>query len=365
MATSILIRTFVADGRAADPPRRRRDHLAERPGGRVGRDRRQGARPAGRDRRRARSAAMTADGSPDPRHVWVDGRIAAGRRAAPLRLRSRLPARRRRLRDAPRPRPAAPTELAEHLARLRRSADGLAIALPADARGATRARASPSSSPPRAWPGPTATPASGSRSARRRSSAAACCRPTSIRRRRSSIQAWPVPPPPAGHLERGLHLVPSAVRRDPENPLAALKTTSRADYVYARLEARTRRRRRRPVPDDRRLPVRGDVREPLPRPRRRRELATPVARLRDPAGHDADWILRWAAGVGLAPSRASLTPARPRRGRRGVPLEQRRRDPAGHPLRRRADRRRAAGPWTLRARADREAFIRGGGRRHR
>ena len=28
------------------------------------------------------------------------------------------------------------------------------------------------------------------------------------------------------------------MRRDPENPLAALKTTSRADYVYARLEAR-------------------------------------------------------------------------------------------------------------------------------
>ena len=52
------------------------------------------------------------------------------------------------------------------------------------------------------------------------------------------IQAWPVPPPPADHLERGLHLVASTVRRDPENPLAALKTTSRADYVFARLEAR-------------------------------------------------------------------------------------------------------------------------------
>ena len=42
----------------------------------------------------------------------------------------------------------------------------------------------------------------------------------------------------ADHLERGLHLVASAVRRDPENPLASLKTTSRADYVFARLEAR-------------------------------------------------------------------------------------------------------------------------------
>ena len=31
---------------------------------------------------------------------------------------------------------------------------------------------------------------------------------------------------------------PVGVRRDPQNPLATLKTTSRADYVYARLEAR-------------------------------------------------------------------------------------------------------------------------------
>jgi branched-chain amino acid aminotransferase len=53
------------------------------------------------------------------------------------------------------------------------------------------------------------------------------------------VQAWPVPPTPAAHLERGLHLVTSRIRRDPENPLSALKTTSRADYVYARIEART------------------------------------------------------------------------------------------------------------------------------
>jgi branched-subunit amino acid aminotransferase/4-amino-4-deoxychorismate lyase len=52
------------------------------------------------------------------------------------------------------------------------------------------------------------------------------------------IQAWRVIRPPAGHLEQGLHLVTSAVRRDPENPLSTLKTTSRADYVHARIEAR-------------------------------------------------------------------------------------------------------------------------------
>ena len=57
MATSILIRTFVADGDAPQPQRRRRDDLAERPGRGVGRDRRQGARAARRDRRDARSPA--------------------------------------------------------------------------------------------------------------------------------------------------------------------------------------------------------------------------------------------------------------------------------------------------------------------
>jgi branched-chain amino acid aminotransferase len=45
------------------------------------------------------------------------------------------------------------------------------------------------------------------------------------------IQAWPVTPPPAAQLERGLHLDASSVRRDPKSPLAALKTTSRADFV--------------------------------------------------------------------------------------------------------------------------------------
>src|SRR3989304_4890515 len=42
------------------------------------------------------------------------------------------------------------------------------------------------------------------------------------------VQAWPVVPPPPDHLERGLHVVASALRRDPENPPGALKTTSRA-----------------------------------------------------------------------------------------------------------------------------------------
>jgi branched-chain amino acid aminotransferase len=51
------------------------------------------------------------------------------------------------------------------------------------------------------------------------------------------IQAWPYAPPPAELLARGLRAIPSAVRRDARSPLAGIKSTSRADYVYARLEA--------------------------------------------------------------------------------------------------------------------------------
>jgi branched-chain amino acid aminotransferase len=52
-----------------------------------------------------------------------------------------------------------------------------------------------------------------------------------------AIQAWPYAPPPAELLARGVRAVSSSVRRDPTSPLAGIKSTSRADYVYAKLEA--------------------------------------------------------------------------------------------------------------------------------
>ena len=52
------------------------------------------------------------------------------------------------------------------------------------------------------------------------------------------VQAWRVAPPATELLERGLHLAISGVRRDARSPLATVKTTSRAEFVYARLEAR-------------------------------------------------------------------------------------------------------------------------------
>ena len=52
-----------------------------------------------------------------------------------------------------------------------------------------------------------------------------------------AIQAWPYAPAPASLLDRGVHTITSAIRRDPASPLARIKATSRADYVYAKLEA--------------------------------------------------------------------------------------------------------------------------------
>ena len=216
-------------------------------------------------------------------HVWVDGRIVAGRRARPDRVRSRLPARRRGLRDAPRtggpadragrarrPDASAPPRVsrsrfpADLETRLAAAIDELlAVEGLAGPDGDASVRITVSRGPffGRGLLPPDEHPA-----------------PTIV------VQAWPVPPTPPAHLEVGLHLVPSSVRRDPENPLSALKTTSRADYVYARVEARTAG-----ADDALFLTIDGYLSEAtsanlfLVRARRARD---PVPRLRDPARHD-------------------------------------------------------------------------------
>ena len=52
-----------------------------------------------------------------------------------------------------------------------------------------------------------------------------------------AIQARPYAPPPVEVLARGVRAIVATVRRDPSSPLAGVKSTSRADYVHARLEA--------------------------------------------------------------------------------------------------------------------------------
>jgi branched-chain amino acid aminotransferase len=254
-----------------------------------------------------------------------------------------------------------PTELAEHIARLQRSAAGLAIRLPGDvemiltqaidellvavklggpdgdasvritiSRGAIYGRGL---LPPDEHPAPTIV-----------------------------VQAWPVPPTPASHLEVGLHLVASSVRRDPENPLSALKTTSRADYVYARVEARAAG-----ADDALFLTIDGFLSEATsanlfvirPGSSSAPELATPSLACAILPGTTRDWILRWGASAGLRPTEGWLTTRDLAEADEAflsssvagiLPVTRF----AGEPI---AGGR--PGEWTLRARADREAFIRG------
>ena len=51
------------------------------------------------------------------------------------------------------------------------------------------------------------------------------------------VQAWPNAGVQARVLESGLRAIVSSARRDPASPLAGVKTVSRADHVWAKLEA--------------------------------------------------------------------------------------------------------------------------------
>jgi branched-chain amino acid aminotransferase len=176
-----------------------------------------------------------------------------------------------------------------------------------------------------------------------------------------AIQAWPVVAPPVDHLERGLHLIASSLRRDPANPLATFKTTSRADYVYARLEAR------RAGADDALFLttddqlsegttaniflVRGSPTGPAA------ELATPSLECAVLPGTTRSWLLAWAGRVGLVACEGRLTRADLAAADEAflsssvagiLPVTRFDGEPIG-------DGR--PGSWTRRARADREAMI--------
>jgi branched-chain amino acid aminotransferase len=295
-----------------------------------------------------------------PQHVWVDGQL--------------LPA------DEPqvtvfdrgfqlgdgvfetlRVRAGRPTELFEHVARLQRSAAGLDIDLPVDldhmlARAITELLGAEGQAGPDGDASVRVTVTRGSFRGRGLLPPATEHVAATI-----AVQAWPVLPPPADHLERGLHLVASSVRRDPASPLASLKTTSRADYVYARLEAR-----RAGADDALFLTVDDELsegttaniflvrRSPLDRVR---ELATPSLDCAILPGTTRSWLLGWAERVGLRAHEGRLTRGHliaaeeaflsssvagvlPVTRFEGTPIGK------GKP-----------GPWTMRARADREAMI--------
>jgi branched-chain amino acid aminotransferase len=294
-----------------------------------------------------------------PRHVWVDGRILAAEAPALTAFDRGF-----QLGDGVfetlRARGGRPTELAQHTARMRQSGAGLSIALPDDLE-ARLGRAIDELLAVEGLGGPAGDASVRITVSRGPFFGRGLLPPDEHPTPTIVVQAWPVPPTPASHLERGLHLVPSAVRRDPENPLNALKTTSRADYVYARIEARTA------GADDalfltidgylseatsaNLFVIRGDA-EVV-------ELATPALACAILPGTTRDWILRWASRVGLRPAEGLLTTRDLHEADEAflsssvagiLPVTRFAGEPigAGRP-----------GPWTLRARAEREAFIRG------
>ena len=296
------------------------------------------------------------DRDPGARHVWVDGRLlpAGGPHLSAFDRAFQLGD---GVFEALRVRGGRIVELDNHASRLRSSADGLEIRLPAglaerlerairellaadgldgpDADASVRITVSRGPQPSRAYLPEGTVP------------------PTIV------VQAWAIPPVPADVVSRGLSVVLSTVRHDPDDPLVTLKTTSRAGHVYARIEAR------RAGADDAIFPtttghlaeatssnlfiVRGD------------ELATPARGCGILPGTTRAWVLEWAAGAGLRVTEgwltagdlascdeaflcASIRGIMPVTRFEGLPVG------SGRP-----------GPWTMRARAAREAFVRGQG----
>jgi branched-chain amino acid aminotransferase len=299
-------------------------------------------------------------------HVWIDGRLllADGVHLSVFDRGFQLGD---GVFETLRVRGGQPTELVEHTERLRRSAAGLEIPLPEDIapRLATGIAALLEA---QGFDGPGGDASVRITVSRGPFRGRGLLPPGEVVEPTIAIQAWPVVPPPADQLERGLHLVASAVRRDPTSPLAALKTTSRAEYVFARLEAR------RAGADDalfltidghlsegtsanlflvRRAPGHGDDAGAT-------ELATPALDCAILPGTTRSWLLAWGARVGLRPVEERLTRADLAAADEAflsssvagvLPVTRFEGAPIGDG---------SPGPWTRRARAEREALIIGG-----
>ncbi len=298
---------------------------------------------------------------PGPRFVWVDGALlpAAGPHLSVADRGFQLGD---GLFETLRAKGGRVTELAEHLARLRRSADGLAIELPADVEarleaGIAALLAAEGLDGPAGDASVRITVSRGSWASRGLlPPIGEVLIPTLV------IQAWPVAAVPIGHLEHGLSLVACSIRRDPANPIVSLKTTSRADYVYARIEAR-----RAGAEDALFLTTSGHLSEATTAniflvrdaPDGVTELATPSLECAILPGTTRSWLLGWAESVGLRPVEGWLTPDELTAAREAfmcssvagiLPVTRFNGHPIGDGL---------PGQWTRRARADREAFIGG------
>ncbi len=176
------------------------------------------------------------------------------------------------------------------------------------------------------------------------------------------IQAWKVAPVGPVDPQSGLSVIHSEVRHDPRSPLLGLKTLSRVDYVYARLEARAAE-----VDDVLFLTTDDYVSEATnanvfcirQADDGVTELATPSLDCAALPGTTRSWLLSWASEVSLRPFQGKLTLddligasevflSSSVAGIRPVVRVDGCLIGTGHP-----------GPWTVRARADREAYLTG------
>lgn len=294
-----------------------------------------------------------------PRHVWVDGRLAPSDEPQ-LTVFDRGFQLGDGVFETLRARAGRVTELDEHVARLGTSAAGLGIELPGDIRarleGGIRELLDAEDLAGRDGDASIRiTVSRGPYSARGLLPDEPGITPTVV------IQAWPVPPASPAAFERGLHLVTSSVRRDPRSPLVTLKTTSRADYVFAKLEAR-----RAGADDALFLTLDGVLSEATSAnlflvragsdgtP----ELATPSLDCAILPGTTRSWLLGWGARAGLRPLEDRLLPADLATAEEAFVSS----SVAGVLPVTRFDGRPVGtgepGTWTRRARDDREAFIR-------
>ncbi len=121
-----------------------------------------------------------------------------------------------------------------------------------------------------------------------------------------AVQCWSHVPTAPGLLERGVRAVQSSIRRDPASPLAGVKTTSRADYVYARLEAS-----RAGADDALFLTLDGSLSEATAANLfvlAGSTLATPPSTAAILAGTTRTWLLSHAERLGLVPAEVDLRP---------------------------------------------------------
>jgi branched-chain amino acid aminotransferase len=294
-----------------------------------------------------------------PRFVWVDGAVRPAD-AEHLSVFDRGFQLGDAVFETLRARAGRVTELPEHVARLRRSAEGLGIEVPEDvgevlAAGIAELLAAESLDVPDGDASIRVTVSRGRWFAR------GLLPPPAERLVATvAIQAWPVARHTATEQPRGISVVASAIRRDPGNPMLGLKTTSRADYVYAKLEAR-----RAGADDAVFLTVAGHLSEATTAnlflvrvaPDGVTELATPSLDCAILAGTTRAWLVAWAARVGLRPVEGRLAPEELAGASEAfisssvagiVPVVAFDGGRIGDGM---------PGPWTLRARADREAFV--------